>query len=159
MMPVWTWNNELPKDSEVIIFDLDGVISDAAHRQHFLKSTEKDWDGFFSACTEDPPIISGVKLIKILNKSHKTIILTARPKSVQSETVHWLERHSVVWDALIMRSDDDHQQSSEMKRTALNQIRDAGYNPILVFDDDPKNIAMFLEQEIPAIPVHSGYYA
>ena len=37
MMPVWTWNNELPKDSEVIIFDLDGVISDAAHRQHFLK--------------------------------------------------------------------------------------------------------------------------
>jgi len=58
-----------------------------------------------------------------------------------------------------MRSDDDHQQSSEMKRTALNQIRDAGYSPILVFDDDPKNIAMFLEQEIPAIPVHSGYYA
>ena len=70
MMPVWTWNNELPKDSEVIIFDLDGVISDAAHRQHFLKGTEKDWNGFFSACTEDPPIISGVKLIKILNKSH-----------------------------------------------------------------------------------------
>ena len=61
MMPVWTWNNELPKDSEVIIFDLDGVISDAAHRQHFLEGTEKDWNGFFSACTEDPPIISGVK--------------------------------------------------------------------------------------------------
>ena len=79
MMPVWTWNNELPKDSEVIIFDLDGVISDAAHRQHFLEGTEKDWNGFFSACTEDPPIISGVKLIKVLNKSHKTIILTARP--------------------------------------------------------------------------------
>ena len=97
-MPVWMCNNELPKDSEVIIFDLDGVISDAAHRQHFLKGTEKDWDGFFSACTEDPPIISGVKLINVLNKHHKTIILTARPKSVQSETVHWLKRHSVVWD-------------------------------------------------------------
>ena len=59
MMPVWICNNELSKGSEVIIFDLDGVISDAAHRQHFLKGTEKDWDGFFSACTEDPPIISG----------------------------------------------------------------------------------------------------
>ena len=41
MMPVWMWNNELPKDSEVIIFDLDGVISDAAHRQHFLKGQKK----------------------------------------------------------------------------------------------------------------------
>ena len=158
-MPVWICNNELSKDSEVIIFDLDGVISDAAHRQHFLKGTERDWDGFFSACTDDPPIISGVKLINVLNKYHKTIILTARPSSVQSKTVHWLKRHSVVWDVLIMRSDEDYQQSSEMKRTALNQIRDAGYNPILVFDDDPKNIAMFLEQEIPAVPVHSGYYA
>ena len=158
-MPVWICNNELSKGSEVIIFDLDGVISDAAHRQHFLKGTEKDWDGFFSACTEDPPIISGVKLINVLNKYHKTIILTARPSSVQSKTVHWLKRHSVVWDVLIMRSDDDHRQSSKMKLTALNQIRDAGYDPVLVFDDDPKNIAMFLEQEVPAISVHSGYYA
>ncbi|MEC7578895.1 MAG: HAD family acid phosphatase [Actinomycetota bacterium] len=159
MMPVWICNNELSKGSEVVIFDLDGVISDAAHRQHFLKGTERDWDGFFSACTEDPPIISGVKLINVLNKYHKTIILTARPSSVQSKTVHWLKRHSVVWDVLIMRSDDDHRQSSEMKLTALNQIRDAGYDPVLVFDDDPKNIAMFLEQEVPAISVHSGYYA
>ena len=158
-MPVWICNNELSKGSEVIIFDLDGVISDAAHRQHFLKGTERDWDGFFSACTDDPPIISGVKLINVLNKYHKTIILTARPSSVQSKTVHWLKRHSVVSDVLIMRSDDDHRQSSEMKLTALNQIRDAGYDPVLVFDDDPKNIAMFLEQEVPAISVHSGYYA
>ena len=158
-MPVWICNNELSKGSEVIIFDLDGVISDAAHRQHFLKGTERDWDGFFSACTDDPPIISGVKLINVLNKYHKTIILTARPSSVQSKTVHWLKRHSVVWDVLIMRSDDDHRQSSEMKLTALNQIRDAGYDPVLVFDDDPKNITMFLEQEVPAISVHSGYYA
>ena len=158
-MPVWICNNELSKGSEVIIFDLDGVISDAAHRQHFLKGTERDWDGFFSACTDDPPIISGVKLINVLNINHKTIILTARPSSVQSKTVHWLKRHSVVWDVLIMRSDDDHQQSSEMKLSALKQIRDAGYYPILVFDDDPKNIAMFLEQEVPAVSVHSGYYA
>ena len=158
-MPVWICNNELSKGSEVIIFDLDGVISDAAHRQHFLKGTERDWDGFFSACTDDPPIISGVKLINVLNKYHKTIILTARPSSVQSKTVHWLKRHRAVWDVLIMRSDDDHRQSSEMKLTALNQIRDAGYDPVLVFDDDPKNIAMFLEQEVPAISVHSGYYA
>ena len=43
-MPVWICNNELSKGSEVIIFDLDGVISDAAHRQHFLKRTERDWD-------------------------------------------------------------------------------------------------------------------
>tara|TARA_B100000902_G_scaffold247676_1_gene234355 strand:- start:893 stop:1369 length:477 start_codon:yes stop_codon:yes gene_type:complete len=158
-MPNWTWSTTINEGDDVVIFDLDGVISDASHRQHYLRDEEKDWNGFFSACIEDPPIISGVKLINLLNESHKTIILTARPDSVQSETIDWLRKHGVVWDALIMRSNDDHQQSSKMKLSALNQIIDAGYVPILVFDDDPKNINMFLENEVPAISVHSGYYA
>mgnify|MGYP001479175378 FL=1 len=158
-MPNWTWSTTINEGDDVVIFDLDGVISDASHRQHYLRNEEKDWNGFFSACTEDPPIISGVKLINLLNESHKIIILTARPDSVQSETIDWLRKHGVVWDALIMRSNDDHQQSSKMKLSALNQIIDAGYVPILVFDDDPKNINMFWEHEVPAISVHSGYYA
>ena len=158
-MPDWTWSTTINKGDDVVIFDLDGVISDASHRQHYLQGKEKDWNGFFSACTEDPPIISGIKLISLLRKSHKTIILTARPYSIQSETIDWLKKYEVVWDALIMRSNDDHQQSPKMKLSALNQIRDAGYTPILAFDDDPRNIEMFLGQEVPAISVHSGYYA
>ena len=158
LMPNWTWKTTINAGDTVVIFDLDGVISDASHRQHYLRDGHKDWDGFFSACTEDPPIISGVKLINILNESYRTIILTARPESVQSETIDWLKKHGVVWDALIMRSNSDHKQSAKMKLSALNQILQAGYVPVLVFDDDPKNIAMFLEHQVPAIPVHSGYY-
>tara|TARA_Y100001970_G_C14237855_1_gene863018 strand:- start:2593 stop:3072 length:480 start_codon:yes stop_codon:yes gene_type:complete len=158
MMPVWTWNKELPKDSEIVIFDLDGVISDASHRQHFLKGEEKDWDGFFSACTEDPPISSGLELIKLIIQLHGVIILTARPVTIQSETLGWLNHHSVSWNALIMRSEEDHFSSAEMKLLAIGEIEAASFNPILVFDDDPKNIAMFKEQGIPAISVHSGYY-
>lgn len=157
-MPNWTWNGAINEGDDVVIFDLDGVISDASHRQHYLREEDKDWNGFFSACTEDPPIISGVRLINILNKSHRTIILTARPESIQLETIDWLKKHGVVWDALIMRSNDDFKESAKMKLSALNQILDAGYVPILVFDDDPKNIAMFSEHQVPAISVHSGYY-
>ena len=158
-MPDWTWSTTINEGDDVVIFDLDGVISDASHRQHYLRGEEKNWNGFFSACTEDPPIISGVKLINLLHKSHKTIILTARPNSIQSETIDWLKKYGVIWDALIMRSNEDYQQSSKMKLSALNQITDAGYVPILVFDDDPRNIEMFLEHDVPAISVHSGYYA
>ena len=157
-MPDWTWRTTINKGDDVVIFDLDGVISDAYHRQHYLRGEEKNWNGFFSACTEDPPIISGVRLINILNKSHRTIILTARPESIQLETIDWLKKHGVVWDALIMRSNDDFKESAKMKLSALNQILDAGYVPMLVFDDDPKNIAMFSEHQVPAISVHSGYY-
>ena len=158
-MPVWAWNKELPEGSEVVIFDLDGVISDASHRQHFLKKSEKDWDGFFSACTQDPPIYSGLQLINLIHQLQGVIILTARPVTIQSETLDWLKRHDVDWNALIMRSEQDHKSSAEMKLLAINEISAASFDPILVFDDDPKNIAMFKEQGIPAVSVYSGYYA
>ena len=87
------------------------------------------------------------------------IILTARPVTIQSETLDWLKRHDVDWNALIMRSEQDHKSSAEMKLLAVNEISAASFDPILVFDDDPKNIAMFKEQGIPAVSVYSGYYA
>ena len=157
-MPAWTWNIELPEGSEVVIFDLDGVISDASHRQHFLKNVEKDWDGFFSACTEDPPIVSGVELINLISKFKGVIILTARPVAIQMETLDWLNSHGVIWNALIMRSNQDNLGSAEMKLSAINEILAGNLNPILVFDDDPKNIIMFKENGIPVVSVHSGYY-
>ena len=157
-MPTWKWNVELPEKSEVVIFDLDGVISDASHRQHFLKSDVKDWKGFFSACSEDPPIPSGVRLINIIYDFHGVIILTARPMTVQSETIDWLEHHGISWNALIMRSEQENLGSAEMKLKALSEILAATFDPILVFDDDPKNIVMFQEQNVDAVSVHSGYY-
>ena len=126
-MPVWTWNKQLAKDSEIVIFDLDGVISDASHRQHFLKGAEKDWDGFFSACTEDPPILSGLELVNLINKLHGVLILTARPVTVKSETLDWLSHHSVSWNALIMRSKEDHLSSAEMKLLAIGEIEAASF--------------------------------
>ena len=157
-MPVWAWRDEIPKGGEVIIFDLDGVISDASHRQHFIKQAVKDWEGFFSSCSQDPLIPAGAKLINLIGESISVIILTARPESVQAKTIDWLNEQEITWNALIMRSDQDPELSSEMKYLALEEIRGAGLQPILVFDDDPKNIGMFDLEGIPTILVFSGYY-
>ena len=157
-MPVWAWRDEIPKGNEVIIFDLDGVISDASHRQHFIKQTNKDWEGFFSSCSQDPLIPAGAKLINLISEFKSVIILTARPESVQAKTIDWLKKKEIAWNALIMRADQDPELSSEMKYLALKEIRGAGLKPILVFDDDPRNIGMFDREGIPTILVFSGYY-
>ena len=158
-MPSWVWNEEIAKGEEIVIFDLDGVISDASHRQHFLEKEDKDWNGFFAACPNDPPIPSGVELTNLLSNIKSIIILTARPVSVQAQTINWLKKYGVAWKALIMKSVEDPTLSSEMKLIALEEIRDANFKPILIFDDDPRNIAMFKEQEIPTMSIYSGYYA
>ena len=39
-----------------VVVDIDGVLSDAAGRQHYLEAPRRDWRGFFDACGDDPVI-------------------------------------------------------------------------------------------------------
>ncbi|MDP6730468.1 MAG: tyrosine-type recombinase/integrase, partial [SAR324 cluster bacterium] len=45
-----------PKKQPAAIVDIDGTISDPAHRLHFVKTGKKDWKAFFEAIPNDPPI-------------------------------------------------------------------------------------------------------
>ena len=52
----WRWRDGPVDPATAIVFDLDGVLSDAAGRQHFLEQPSQDWEAFFDACGEDPPV-------------------------------------------------------------------------------------------------------
>ena len=41
------------------VFDLDNTLASTAHRQHFLERRPRDWEGFFAAAPEDPPLAEG----------------------------------------------------------------------------------------------------
>ena len=49
----WQWNKEVAPLGDCVIVDIDGVLADAGHRQHFLDPPWRDWDGFFSECDGD----------------------------------------------------------------------------------------------------------
>ena len=42
--------------SPPVIIDLDGVLTDAATRQHYIEAPRRDWRAFFDACGDDPVI-------------------------------------------------------------------------------------------------------
>ncbi|MGH9121886.1 MAG: hypothetical protein ACRDYC_08055, partial [Acidimicrobiales bacterium] len=49
----WFWRAGEVDAGPAVIFDLDGVLSDAAGRQHLIEGGRRDWDAFFDACGED----------------------------------------------------------------------------------------------------------
>ncbi len=52
----WVWRQTSIGDDvggPAVIFDVDGVLSDASVRQHLLEGWG-DWDSFFDACDDDP---------------------------------------------------------------------------------------------------------
>jgi hypothetical protein len=76
------------------VFDIDGVLSDAAGRQHFIEGgggRRKDWDAFFEACGDDPLIEEVGRLLELLDDDLQILLLTGRPIWVQPQTAAWLE--------------------------------------------------------------------
>ncbi|MEM9518316.1 MAG: hypothetical protein AAGA37_03275 [Actinomycetota bacterium] len=143
------------------MFDLDGVISDATHRQHYLaaeKSKDKDWHGFFSSCVDDPVIAHGEALAAAVSLQMGVVILTARIDEIRTKTVTWLADHNIRHDWLILRGPRQGGPSVEWKRSQLEQLADAGAEIQLCADDDPRNVEMMRGLGIPTLYIPSGYY-
>jgi hypothetical protein len=140
------------------VVDLDGVLSDAASRQHYLEAPVQDWRGFFDACGEDPVIEEVRLLLELLDPGLSVVLLTARPERIADLTQAWLRRYRIRWDLLIMRPDFDYDLARWFKQASVADLRAYGFDLRLAFEDDRRNVAMFRAEGVPCLYVHSGYY-
>lgn len=157
--PHWRWRSAPVSAGPAVVFDIDGVISDATGRQHFLDGDgRKDWRSFFDACGEDALIGETARLVELLDPAITIVLLTGRPARVRSLTVDWLESNGLRWDLLVMRVSGDYSAALEFKRRTVRELRDQGLDLRLAFEDDLRNRQMFHEEGVPCIYIHSGYY-
>lgn len=159
--PQWAnyrWREGALDPGRAVVFDLDGVLSDAASRQHYLEGRRRDWDAFFEACGDDPLIEEVAQLLGLLDQGLAVVLLTARPARVATQTLAWLHRYKLRWDLLVMRDVGDYGAARDFKRRSVDELRQLGFDLVLSFEDDRRNVAMFREQGIPCVYIHSGYY-
>jgi phosphoglycolate phosphatase-like HAD superfamily hydrolase len=154
----WQWREEPQEAGPAVVFDLDGVLADAASRQHYVEGPRKDWDAFFAACGDDPLVEEVARLLGLLEPSLVIVLLTARPARVRPQTLAWLQRFHLRWDLLIMRDYGDYGASREFKRGTIGQLRQAGFDLQLAFEDDRRNVEMFRQSGVTCVYIHSGYY-
>lgn len=141
-----------------MVFDIDGVLSDATSRQRFIEEGRRDWGAFFEACGDDPVIEEVARLLELLEGSLAVVLLTGRPLRVRPQTLAWLERYRVRWDLLVMRDRGDAAHVSAYKRRSVEELRAQGFDLRLALEDDPANHAMFVAEGVPCVYIHSGYY-
>ena len=144
--------------SRAVVFDIDGVLSDAVGRQHFIEQGRRDWDAFFEACGDDPVIEEIERLLELLDPNLQIVLLTGRPLRVRPQTLAWLGRYGLRWDLLIMRDWGDYSFVTSFKQAVVQDLRAAGFEILLALEDDPQNHAMYVAEGIPCVYIHSGYY-
>ena len=157
----WFFRDGAPSGGPLVILDLDGVISNATHRQHFLRGERKNWRGFFTSAGQDPPYDTGLALAASIGDDHTVAILTARPHYVADMTRAWLATNEVRHDLLILRPRHGRGSggpSADFKRHEIHRLRAAGFEVALAIDDDERIIEMYRSEHIFALYTHSGYY-
>lgn len=156
--PNWAAISGREPAGPVAIFDLDGVLSDASHRQHFLRADPADWDGFGALAPLDPPIPAGREQCERWRADHVVVIVTARPLGMREVTLAWLDEHGIEPDLVAFRASGDFRPSPDMKRDELERIRSFGGDVRIVFDDEMGNVEMYRRAGVEVVYVHSGYY-
>lgn len=155
----WMWRAGPVDAGSAVVFDIDGVLADAAHRQHLLDWPHRDWDAFFEACGDDGVIEPVTALLSSLDPSLTIVLLTARPLRVRNQTTRWIEASGFRWDLLIMRNWGDYMAAPHFKSLSVDELSAYGFDLRLAFDDDPRNVAMFEHHGVPCVYIHSGYHA
>ena len=154
----WIWSDDPAPPGPAVVVDLDGVLSDATGRQHFLEGPTPDWRGFFEACGDDPVVEEIRVLLDLLDRDLAVVLLTARPDRVRLATEVWLRRGAIRWDLLVMRPHRQYGSSRAFKATTLDELRERGFLLRLGIEDDRRNVEMFREAGVPCVYLHSGYY-
>lgn len=154
----WRWRDGPVAPGAAVVFDMDGVLSDASTRQHYLEYPRRDWEAFFHACGDDELIAEVARLLEVIDAGHHVVLLTARPLRVRPQTLAWLDRYGLRWDLLIMREHSDWMASALFKERSVDELRDYGFVLRLAFEDDRRNVSMFHRQGVPCVYIHSGYY-
>ncbi|MGW1674301.1 phosphatase domain-containing protein [Streptomyces sp. NPDC002324] len=118
------------------VFDLDNTLADTAHRQRYLERKPRDWDAFFAAAPQDPPLAEGVALARESARECEVLYLTGRPERCRRDTVDWLAAHGLPEGRIRMRRDNDRRPARRTKLEILRDLARTREIRVLVDDDE-----------------------
>ncbi|MFF6785293.1 HAD family acid phosphatase [Streptomyces sp. NPDC012510] len=123
-------------DRPLAVFDLDNTLADTAHRQRYLEVKPRDWDAFFAAAPQDPPLHEGVALARESAEECEVVYLTGRPERCRPDTVEWLAAHGLPEGRIWMRRDNDRRPARRTKLEILRRLARTREIRVLVDDDE-----------------------
>lgn len=141
------------------VFDLDGTLALIDHRSHFVRDGNRQWNEFFEACDKDEPNWSVIDTFNLLVESGYCVeIWSGRSDQVREKTEEWLDHYVAGGSSRLkrMRPAKDYQKDSDLKRSWLNEERDAGNQIIAVFDDRQQVVDMWREEGVACFQVAPG---
>lgn len=147
-----------PDPTRVVqVFDFDDTIT---LKPENFDNAHMSKDEFFDASREFLPDQRVVDILRLAHSFGDAIaVCTSRPPERLQETVHWLDKHEIPFDQIILSTN---KLSSAITKQSMFQKLQQDYKKIgMVVDDSPYNIEGAKLQGIDAILVdkNSAYWS
>lgn len=140
-----------------VIFDIDGTLMDIDHRRHFVSGDTKDWMAFKEHTIADKPFDQVVDIALMYQDWGANIHLcSGRNESQREVTELQMRICGIEYKTLQMRWEKNYEPDEVLKYDMLQQLREDGYNPTLVFDDRDKVVQMWRDNGLRCFQVAQG---
>jgi hypothetical protein len=144
--------------SKLVIFDLDGCISDDEWRRGMIDERKPDKYGtYHEQILDDDPVLAGKDhLAKCISAGEFPVFITARPFKYAPQTRTWIQKHLGLFATddywLFMRDNLNTKSSVDIKREALALIKRSYPNAKIVcgYDDREDVVTMYRCEGIEA---------
>lgn len=145
---------------DVVIFDLDGTLTNHKHRNHLAPgkgdNDDGDWDSFTLASEYDPPYPLVCALARALWPiSQRFELWTGRGEIAHDSTVEWLECQKIKYDQLVMRATRDATMDSELKAKWYYE-REYYNRNVIVFEDRQRVVDMWRKMGVRCFQTQAG---
>lgn len=144
----------------VILCDIDHTIADSFWRDDMI-GAEGGWDAYHAAAKDDKPIPGTVAMVNSFYKNgFQVFALTMRPEKWRQLTQDWMLKHSVKFDQMIMRPDDDYRKSAICKPSiavaAFGSEEELRRKVLMVVEDREDICEVFRGMGLTVLKVYAG---
>jgi len=130
--PKYEWNGNLPY---CLICDIDGTLSNSSQRKIFD----------FKECVNDKIIFPVWSILEKYKGKVDVILMSGREEICRAETEEWLKKENVNYQALHMRKEKDYRDDTIIKKELFEEYIKNKYQPMLVIDDRPSVVQMWVD--------------
>lgn len=146
--------------NKTVIVDLDNTICNCNERLNYVKVKPKNWKAFYAGIENDKPIQEVIdSVIGLWHTGYKVVYCTGRPEDFRETTIKWFNTYLpsfLVTAPLYMRKSKDNRPDYIVKEELLSEIRTAGYNPVLAFEDRGRVVDMYRRNGIFVLNTNQG---
>lgn len=135
-----------------VIFDLDGTLCDVSSIRYLLEGDTRNFHAFHVESTGCPTHPHVAALTHALRDDVARVVVTARKRRYEHQTVWWMLLNNIRFDALYMRDDHDNRKDGIVKQEILDEINKT-YDVRFAIDDNPNVIEVWKRNGIPTAVV------